>query len=271
MALQDHKQAINRVFLIFLVLCVLCFALFSCVSYIESETTGYVDMDTVTLVQLDEPEDDAPAFCMHTTVGDIVAELYPDEAPAYVEQFTTLAEEGYYDNTYIFQVESEVYFEGGSPNSDGSTDTDEYENVELELSGDLWPFRGAFCAPIMSQEGNIWERLTGDTTSYVGSCFVVCDTIEFDDDTIEEMEEVSDTAQEVTDAFLELGGIPNYSQQMTIFAQAYGEESLETIDAITEAEVGSESGENAYTAPVEDIMITSIEIGVYSDFVSDES
>ena len=72
------------------------------------------------LVQLDEPEPDAPAMCVHTTAGDIVAELYPDEAPDYVAQFTKLAESGYYDNTYIFQVEDGVYFEAGTPNEDGT-------------------------------------------------------------------------------------------------------------------------------------------------------
>ncbi len=266
MALRDHKKGITKAFIMALILFLICFGLFSCSSYLQSETNGYLDMDTVTLVQLDEPEDDAPAMCVHTTMGDIVAELYPDEAPDYVAQFTKLAESGYYDNTYIFQVESGVYFEAGTPNSDGTTDSDEYESVEAETSGNLWPFRGAFCAPVVSQEGNVWDRLTGDMTSFCGTRFVVCNTIEFDDETIEELNEVSDSAQTISDAFLELGGIPNYSQQMTIFAQAYGEESLAVIDAITGVSTKDESGENAYTAPEEDIFITSIEIGTYADF-----
>ena len=266
MALKDHKKGITKAFIMVLILFLICFGLFSCSSYLQSETNGYLNMDEVTLVQLDEPEDDAPAMCVHTTLGDIVAELYPEEAPNYVAQFIELAQSGYYDNTYIFQVESDVYFEAGAPNADGTVESDAYETVEAEFSGNLWPFRGAFCAPVVSQDGSLWERLTGNMTSYCGTRFVVCNTIDFDEETIEELEEVSENAQEISDAFLELGGIPNYSQQMTIFAQAYGEESLSVIDAITAVAVKDESGEYGYTAPEEEIQIISIDVGVYSDF-----
>ena len=148
--LADHKKGITRAFLVILILFLLCFGVFSCSSYFGQKFQVYVDTDNMQLVQLDEPEPDAPAMCVHTTAGDIVAELYPDEAPDYVAQFTKLAESGYYDNTYIFQVEDGVYFEAGTPNEDGTltagTD-DTYEKVERETSANLWPLRGAFCAP----------------------------------------------------------------------------------------------------------------------------
>lgn len=266
MALRKYKKGITRIFILVLIMFLICFGLFSCSSYLQSETNGYLNTDSITLIQLDEPEDDAPAMCVHTTLGDIVAELYPDEAPEYVAQFTELAESGYYDDTYVFQVESGVYFEAGTSHADGSVDSDTYETVELETSGNLWPFRGAFCAPVVLQDGNFWDRLTGDMISYCGTRFVVCNTIEFDDDTIEELDDVSESAQNISDAFLELGGIPNYSQQMTIFAQAYGEESLAVIEEITGVALKAASGENEYTAPEEDIKITSIEIGTYGDW-----
>lgn len=268
MALKDHKKGITRAFFTALVLFLLCFGVFSCSTYLQQQSGSYIDMSDVTLIQLDEPEDDAPAMCVHTTLGDIVAELYPDQAPQYVAQFTQLAESGYYDNTYVFQVESGVYFEAGTPNEDGTTDEDMYETVEAEISGDLWPFRGAFCAPVVSQEGGFWDRLTNNMTAYCGTRFVVCNTIEFDDATKEELSSVSDSAQEINDAFLELGGIPNYSQQMTVFAQAYGEESLQTIDAITAAAVQEAETEGGYTRPQEEIRILSIDVGTYADFAA---
>ena len=133
--LADHKKGITRAFLVILILFLLCFGVFSCSSYFGQKFQVYVDTDNMQLVQLDEPEPDAPAMCVHTTAGDIVAELYPDEAPDYVAQFTKLAESGYYDNTYIFQVEDGVYFEAGTPNEDGTltagTD-DTYEKVERQ-------------------------------------------------------------------------------------------------------------------------------------------
>lgn len=266
MALRDHKKGITRAFITVLILFLICFGLFSCTNYLQQQTGPYIDLSEVTLVQLDTPADDAPAMCVHTTCGDIVAELYPEQAPDYVAQFTELAESGYYDNTYVFQIEPGVYFEAGTANPDGTVTDDTYEHVAAETDSSLWPFRGAFCAPTVSQEGGFFDRLTGNMTSYCGSRFVVCDTIEFDDDTKEALSSVAENAEAINDAFLEYGGIPNYSQQMTIFAQAYGDESFATIDAITDAAVRNAETEGGYTPPVEEIRILSIEIGVYADF-----
>lgn len=269
MAFKDHKKGITRAFIMMLALFTLCFLLFSCTSYMTTKYSTYIDENDMDLIQLEEPEDSDMAMCMHTTAGDIVAVLYPEEAPLYVEQFTTLAEEGYYDNTYVYQVEQGVYFEAGSPNADGTltagTDAT-YESVEREVSSNLWPFRGAFCVPTVSTEGGVWDRITGKTKTYCGTRFAVCNSIEFDDETIEELESLDDTASELNEAFIENGGIPNYSQQMTIFAQAYGDESFATIDKIVSAEVVSAEDEDDDTPPVEDILITGIEIGVYGDF-----
>ena len=267
--LADHKKGITRAFLVILILFLLCFGVFSCSSYFGQKFQVYVDTDNMQLVQLDEPEPDAPAMCVHTTAGDIVAELYPDEAPDYVAQFTKLAESGYYDNTYIFQVEDGVYFEAGTPNEDGTltagTD-DTYEKVERETSANLWPLRGAFCAPGTSQDGTFWDRLTGNVKNYCGTRFVVCNSIVFDDSTKQEMQSLSQNAKEISDAFLEKGGIPNYSQQMPIFAQAFGDESFDTIDTIVHAKTKAAESEGGNTPPADSIQILSIQIGSYSDF-----
>lgn len=274
MSLKEHKKGITKLFIMMLILCLLCFGLFACCTYLEQQSKTLVDMSEAELVQLDEPEEDAPAMKMTTSKGVIIAELYPEQAPQYVAQFTELAESGYYDNTYVFSVENGVYFEAGSPNQDGTLadDADESkEKVEQETSGDLWPFRGAFCVPTTTQEGNIWDRFTGNMTTYCGTRFVVCDTITFDESAKEELESVSDDAEEISEAFLSRGGIPNYSQQMTVFAQAYGEESFATIDAITDAETETASSEDGYMPPTEDIQIISVEIGTYGEFTTGDS
>lgn len=268
MALKEHKKAITKAFIVMLILFLLCFGVFSCSSLLANQGSTYINLDYATLVQLDEPEADAPAMCVHTTAGDIVAELYPDQAPKYTAQFRELAESGYYDNTYVFQVEPGVYFEAGTPNANGTlaagTDAT-YEKVEREVSADLWPFRGAFCVPVTSQEGGFWDRLTKNMTNYCGTRFAVCNTIEFDDEAKKELDSVSEQGKEVSDAFLERGGIPNYSQQMTIFAQAYGAESFETIDAITSTAVQETTSEGGYAMPEEKIRIVSIVFGTYEE------
>ena len=272
MALKQHKKAITRIFILMVVMTLLCVGVFSCTTYMEQERKTFVDMSQVELVQLETPAADAPAMKITTSAGTIVAELFPEQAPAYVKQFTELAESGYYDNTYVFSVEDGVYFEAGSPNPDGSlnsADGDTYERVERETSGALWPFRGAFCVPTTAQEGNLWDRITGKMTTYCGTRFVVCNSIVFDESAKNELESVSENAEKINQAFLENGGVPNYSQQMTVFAQAYGDESFDTIDKITSAAVKASSGDGGYTPPEEDILIQKVEIGTYGAFASD--
>ena len=159
-------------------------------------------------------------------------------------------EKGYYDGTYVYQTEPGVYFRAGSPNADGTLDDqldESRQKVETETSADLWPFRGAFCAPVTEKDNNFFKMLFGNDVSYCGTRFLVCNTIEFDEETKTELADTDESAAAVTDTFLSWGGIPNYAQQMTIFAQAYGKESFSVIDTITGAATPSENGTTATT------------------------
>ena len=108
MALKQHKKAITRIFILMVVMTLLCVGVFSCTTYMEQERKTFVDMSQVELVQLETPAADAPAMKITTSAGTIVAELFPEQAPAYVKQFTELAESGYYDNTYVRSEERRV-------------------------------------------------------------------------------------------------------------------------------------------------------------------
>ena len=249
--------------------------LFSCSTYCGQNRYQYIDMSSVELYQLKEPEDEAPAAVIHTTLGDITAVLYPEEAPNYTAQFTKLAEEGYYDGTYIYQVEKGVYFSAGSPDNTGNLTATQQaspeENVETELSSNIWPFRGALCALNTGHDRGFWNNLFGNAADYCGTRFLVCNTIEFDDEVKAGLEEVDQSASEITEAFIEKGGIPNYAQQMTIFGQAYGDESFETIDKITSVMVKAADPETEYTAPKEDILIEKIEITTWGSLSNENT
>lgn len=52
--------------------------------------------------------------------GVIKVKLFPDLAPKAVENFTLLAEEGYYDGLKIHRVLSGHFMQGGSLNGDGT-------------------------------------------------------------------------------------------------------------------------------------------------------
>ena len=56
----------------------------------------------------------------HTSEGPIALELYPDEAPKTVENFTKLAADGFYDGLAFHRVIPDFMIQGGCPEGTGS-------------------------------------------------------------------------------------------------------------------------------------------------------
>ena len=214
-------------------------------------------MKNVELVQLDainhKIDEGRQIAIIDTSLGEMRAVLYPEYAPNTVSNFVNLAESGYYDGTYIFRVEKGIYFAGGRPNEDGTIDSEaakqDNEKIKNEYNDNLWPFRGA----IFSMSA---------TDGYGGSRFMVGNSIVFDDETKEEIMKVDEDTR-LAEAFIEYGGIPNFSHQLTVFAQIY--DGLDTLDKITAVEVSDD--DNKY--PKEDIIINSIKISTYSQKTSE--
>ena len=220
-----------------------------------------IDMAEVQLVQLDDVQEGEPIAIIKTNLGEIRAVLYPEEAPKTVENFVALAESGYYDGTYIYKVEPNICFSAGSKDEDGLENVDvEAENhkAPVEMSANLWPFRGAFCTLTFQEEQSFWEKLRGKTTNYTSSKFIVINSINMDEETKTALLEAN-KSDELANAFIEKGGIPNFSQMYPIFAQTY--EGFDVIDKITDVEINLEEKNNK---PKEDIIIESIEISTYA-------
>ncbi len=55
-----------------------------------------------------------PRVDLHTNLGDIVVELYPDKAPKTVENFLTYAREGFYNGTIFHRVIDDLLVQGGA-------------------------------------------------------------------------------------------------------------------------------------------------------------
>ncbi len=248
---------------------VLSFACGAWYTYTQNHSAT-VNLAEVDLIQLDGPQDGDPIALMHTTAGDLTFRLFPNECPKTVENFVQLAESGYYNGTYVFRVEDGIFFAAGSPNHDGSladdvTNDAPAESVPRELSPDLWPLQGALCALETKTDGGFFRTLFGKQVHYCGSRFMVANSIEMTDEITESLTKESET-NPVAKAFLEHGGIPNYAQQITVFGQLFDGE--DTLDTITHCETHGETGAKC---PKKDILIESIEIGVFtSDSIDKE-
>ena len=78
---------------------------------------------------------------MHTSEGAIQLELFPEDAPKTVENFTKLAGDGFYDGVSFHRVIPDFMIQGGDPTGTGSggpgyTFEDEFNDHKL-LTGSL--------------------------------------------------------------------------------------------------------------------------------------
>lgn len=220
-----------------------------------------IDPETIQLIQLESPKEGDPIAIIDTTLGEIRIALYPDRSPDAVKNFTELAESGWYDNTYVYDSMEGIYASAGCKHKNGDIDisgNESHEKIKRELSQDLWPFRGAVCMVNTAKDSSFKNKLMGGGQFYNGSCFMFLDEVELDDKSKQELLEASDN-QALGQAFIDLGGVPNLSQQVTIIGQTY--EGLEVIDALTSLET---ENNGKYMIPKEDIMIKSVKIDTYT-------
>ena len=58
-----------------------------------------------------------PVVVIDTELGQIVIEFFPDDAPMHVQNFITLAENGFYDGTLFHRIIPSFMIQGGDPNT----------------------------------------------------------------------------------------------------------------------------------------------------------
>lgn len=70
---------------------------------------------------------------LYTTKGEIEAELYTEDAPATVENFIELVEDGFYDGLVFHQYVHDTFVKTGCPNADGTGGPGYF--IKSELNG----------------------------------------------------------------------------------------------------------------------------------------
>ncbi|MBE6763351.1 MAG: peptidylprolyl isomerase [Ruminococcaceae bacterium] len=69
--------------------------------------------------QMEAPAEGEEIAVMHTNMGDIYIRLFPEHAPKTVENFKTLAKDGYYNGIIFHRVIKDFMIQGGDPTGTG--------------------------------------------------------------------------------------------------------------------------------------------------------
>lgn len=94
--------------------------------------------------QLETPDVGEEVAVMHTNMGDITMRFFPEAAPNAVENFTTHAKDGYYDNLTFHRVINDFMIQGGDPLGNGTGgESITGKPFEDEFSNKLFNIRGS--------------------------------------------------------------------------------------------------------------------------------
>ncbi len=188
--------------------------------------------------QLYPPQKGDTVAIMKTNMGDIKIKLFPDKAPKAVENFTTHAKNGYYDNLIFHRVINDFMIQGGDPTGTGAG------------GESIWggAFEDEFDLDMLNYRGALSMANSGANTN--GSQFFIVQNKTLSEDMKASLKEVG-----YPDALIENyknGGTPWLDFAHTVFGQVY--EGMDIVDKIAGVKVDDND------KPLEDVVIKNIEI-----------
>ena len=113
---------------------------------------------------------DLPRVLLKTTRGDVVVELFEDQAPNTVANFISLVEQGFYDELPFYQVLEHLYAQTGDPVGDGSGDAGYRIADERDAADARDVFRGSL---VMAKLPNAVEGGTRTVPDTASSQFMI--------------------------------------------------------------------------------------------------
>ena len=198
-------------------------------------------------LQFTTPQDGAPIAIFDTSLGEIRAVLYPDQAPMAVDNFTGLAQQGYYDGLPFHRVIYGFVAQSGDDTGTGLSGASIWHNnpYPVERTDSLHHYSGALG---MARSGD-------EENTCLSQYYFVQSLPEMDKDLKKSLEE-SGFRQEVIDAYEAVGGLPYLDNEYTVFGQVY--RGMDVVDAIGAVDT-DEDGK-----PLEDVSVNSVTISTYS-------
>lgn len=198
----------------------------------------------VTQTQLLTPQDGDPIATIETPIGNLYVVLFPQHAPMAVENFTTLAQNGAFQDMPIHRIVSDFLVQSGDATGSGGVSIWNSTPFPTEPSSQLHHFSGALCTASDSETGYNLSQFyfvqtpAGNVNKSTATALVN-----------------AGVAQSVADDYRSMGGAPALDGKDTVFGQIYhGMDVLDTL-ALTPCD---ENG-----TPIEPVYITAVTIGTY--------
>ncbi|MFV0520294.1 MAG: peptidylprolyl isomerase [Lachnospirales bacterium] len=212
--------------------------------------------------QLDPLEEGETYAVLETNMGDITVKFLPEAAPLAVENFLTLAEEGYYDGLTFHRVINDFVIQGGDPLGTGYGGESIYEGgvFENEISKSARHFNGALAMANSGEDTNGSQFYIVEAGVYEDAEFVsYLESLK--EDLSQEI--YNDGAggvlyaedfynEEIIDGYIEKGGYMPLDFGYTVFGQVV--DGMDIVSAIAEVAVDEND------APVESVIINKIAV-----------
>lgn len=192
-----------------------------------------VSVADIPLLQLEKPQQEEVCVLV-TDAGEIRLRLFPDQSPLAVANWRTLAKQNFYDNTPFARVIKEFVIQGGALDGSGDEAVSSYGGFFAdEVHRGLFHFNGALAL------GNHGPHTNGNQFFIVQNTQVQADLLP-----------KLSLPQNVKQAYLELGGLPELDGRYTVFGQVY--QGLEIVTAIAAQPT------NAEDAPLYPVFIRKV-------------
>ena len=196
-----------------------------------------------------------------TDYGIIELRLFPEFAPMAVENFVTLAKNGYYDGLIFHRVIQDFMIQTGDPEGTGFGGESIFGGgFEIEVNPNLRHFNGALAMAraqaIDSQRSQFYIVQNDELPDFYLPEFNFMK--EHQDEEIEEGSGIfyrDYFPTSIIENFLEHGGVPRLDFQYTVFGQVFS--GIEVVRAIAAVETNEDD------RPINDVFMTRVEIKQY--------
>ena len=194
------------------------------------------------LEQMSAPKLGEEIAIIKTDFGIIKLRLFPEIAPKAVENFKTLAKEGYFNGKTFYKVKKGELIMAVDAEDEGYSHSIYGKPFEDEFNENYGHFKGAVS---MANRGP-------DTNE---SSFFIVNGSSIDDGIIEVMRELGEDEgfpDDLIDTYEKIGGYFEYDFKHTVFGQIF--EGMDVVEELVNVEL------NELSQPVVDIIIEKIEI-----------